>query len=854
MTIEIFEPAPIYLVQNAGPFEVPHPYETGTIRAAVIIDGSVEDLDPSDFTVTPATSPTGGDIHLTPAIAAQFAGSRLTIWRETPEEQGWLGILGEREKGLETQLDRIVMALQELRTGVNSSVRGLAPMQPFEPRDGHSIVFRNGSPAVGPNVDALTHAEEFAERAEAAAEITLAAANFTFADKGAMLASTRSFALGTIIQTRKEGGAWTVASGTAPSPHETTAGGIRLYEAGWQFSSRARAAQAVARGERAAGQILFVQGRRYRVDALGPDGLIGLDLAFHGRCEAWVSGMLQGAAGRAAAFADSTDDGNGSTGWTANPVDGAGDAIGTAAHTPPNAWPQVAQDVLRAMFKNANIHIHNAGYSGQQLQTGWARRNFARAVLGPYPTPDAVIIGFGINDVRQAYFDPATFETELLRLCDRIDQIGAFPIFRTPDEPSDERHNGWLLGKVVEIYRAVAARIGVRVIDWGTAMHELSQCSDATSWRWGADQPDDTHGNDTLHSVKGSFVAASLYPHTLFVRQPITDIAPWSRYCSPIPGYSVYQGAHNKFGACLVVPAGSYTTDQFLLDIWVWSVGAARTMSWAAVDANGYFAPRTVANAPLIGLYDYVSKTTQTIIAPGSAAAAGPDGARDAEAMGLVYRVPQGLSRWAFRAPRDNNAADVYLGYFSIREVRPQFSMAVAAFGAAAAPTIIDRDPEGDVPQILGIQHGRVANLAMQVTLSPGMGVSLWSSRVYGGSVTREAWRKRGLFLFRHASDGRLFLYSTVFNWDGSIGTSASLGSSPAALTWTENKPLRLAGGVNGTGQYISIYDGWSSNAAIISATNLLSAAPLPWGGTPGAIWQHTGVTGVASLTIHGAI
>lgn len=35
MTIEIYDPAPIYSIQNAGPFGVPHPYETGAMRAAV---------------------------------------------------------------------------------------------------------------------------------------------------------------------------------------------------------------------------------------------------------------------------------------------------------------------------------------------------------------------------------------------------------------------------------------------------------------------------------------------------------------------------------------------------------------------------------------------------------------------------------------------------------------------------------------------------------------------------------------------------------------------------------------------------------------------------------------------------
>lgn len=583
------------------------------------------------------------------------------------------------------------------------------------------------------------------------------------------------------------------------------------------------------------------------------DGKRWTMLDFSGQYARMVADMQHGTAVRITAYGDSTTDGNGTTGWTQNPVGGSNNAIGGAAHVPPNAWPQVAQNALRTMFGNAGITVHNAGYSGQQLQTGWAYNNFQNAVLGPYPAPRAVVVSFGINDVRQPYFSPDDFEMQLLLLCRRIARNGAFPIFLLPDEPSDERHSGWKLGKVREVYKSVSARIGVQIIDWGTALNDLSQCSDGTSWRWGADQPDDTHGNDALHSVKGGFIAASIYPHTLWVKEPITDIAPWSRYCKPIAGYSVYQGTMNKFGGAMIAPAGSYATDQSLLDMWVWSVGAARNMYWAAVDANNYLSPRTTANAPLIGMYDYTSKTTQTIVAPASASAAGPDGGRDGEAMGRVFRVPQGLSRWAFRAPRDNNSTDVYLGYFSIREVRPVFSIAHPVFTTVAASTIIDRDPEGDVPQVFGFQHGRTLSLALEVDLPAGMGVCLWSSRVYGGSVTRENNRKRGIFLFRHQTDNRLFLYSVLFNADGSVGTSTSLGSS-AVLTWAGKRQLRITGGIEGNNQVIRVFDGWTSNVAEITATNALTTAPLPWGGTPGAVWQFPGSTGVVGATIYGDV
>ncbi|SFY18741.1 hypothetical protein SAMN04244548_03009 [Paracoccus pantotrophus] len=168
MTVEIFEPAPIYQIQNAGPFAIPHPYETGAIRVAVIEDGQVMDLDPADFTVAPPSG-AGGTVSLAPAIATAHRGARLTIWRETPEEQGWLGVLGERERGLEVQLDRIVMAIQEQREIGRRSLRATVPIAPFDPVDGRAIIFQDGNPAPGPAASDIANAQDYAERAEQAA-------------------------------------------------------------------------------------------------------------------------------------------------------------------------------------------------------------------------------------------------------------------------------------------------------------------------------------------------------------------------------------------------------------------------------------------------------------------------------------------------------------------------------------------------------------------------------------------------------------------------------------------------------------------------------------------------------------
>lgn len=237
MTVEIYEPAPIYNIQNAGPYTIPHPYETGAIRAAVVLDGSVIDLDPDDISVVPATAKAEGMLHLTSEVAEIYSGARLTIWRQTPEEQGWIGVLGERERGLETQLDRIVMNIQELGLGVSQSIRSIEPVAPIVPSEGRALIWSEGNLVAGPHAanidgaaqsasDAALSAEDASaqrvaaniarEAAEAAALQATIAANFTLRDIADLKASLYPYPVGSVIFTRSEGLAFEVLPVGAP--------------------------------------------------------------------------------------------------------------------------------------------------------------------------------------------------------------------------------------------------------------------------------------------------------------------------------------------------------------------------------------------------------------------------------------------------------------------------------------------------------------------------------------------------------------------------------------------------------------------------------------------------------------
>jgi hypothetical protein len=169
MTTEAWTITPEYTVAGIGPYAITHPYAEGAIRAFVVISGVRTALTVADFTVTPVTSDTTGNLFLTPAAAATHAGRKLIIDRVTPDEQGWLGVQGEREKGLEAQLDQTVQGQQEIRQAVAGALRIRGDLAPFDWADG-TVPLRDGPRVIsGPTAADISDAQSQAEAAAASA-------------------------------------------------------------------------------------------------------------------------------------------------------------------------------------------------------------------------------------------------------------------------------------------------------------------------------------------------------------------------------------------------------------------------------------------------------------------------------------------------------------------------------------------------------------------------------------------------------------------------------------------------------------------------------------------------------------
>lgn len=178
MTTETLTEAPIYTILTTGPYAIPHAWsrEGDLVVEVRDADGGTIALTPPDWSVSPATSNTGGDLTLDPGIVGTHQGKSLVITRETLVEQGWLG-QAARERGLEGEIDRTARGVQDLRALTDRMPRlprGTAAHRPQIPDPVADSVLVGRSDGQGwdhgPTVDEVANAQSYSLLAQAWAE------------------------------------------------------------------------------------------------------------------------------------------------------------------------------------------------------------------------------------------------------------------------------------------------------------------------------------------------------------------------------------------------------------------------------------------------------------------------------------------------------------------------------------------------------------------------------------------------------------------------------------------------------------------------------------------------------------
>lgn len=285
------------------------------------------------------------------------------------------------------------------------------------------------------------------------------------------------------------------------------------------------------------------------------------------------SKMAAGQTVKIACYGDSTTDGNLTSGWIKNTFD--------TNHNDdaPNAWPKQLQIILREMYKNENIFVFNAGYSGQRLDNAWGTQNYEKSIINnPHYGPcDIVFISFGFNDADSTtinLLDDTLIQTNLL--IDKIKDSDALPILLTCNvacnkETEDNDNKSFKKEQFNNLKKYIAKMRNIPLFDQDAIMHcwmQNNNCSYADM------QSDNNHWGDLWHRYQASWLASMLFNHIVKIDNANTYESIHfldARANSPIGSNTTSTTTSCKFGLNPYIPLSRFDCrNQVLLDVWVW--------------------------------------------------------------------------------------------------------------------------------------------------------------------------------------------------------------------------------------------------------------------------------------------
>lgn len=330
-------------------------------------------------------------------------------------------------------------------------------------------------------------------------------------------------------------------------------------------------------------------------------------------------------------FGDSTTDGTATSDWTQNPtqaVSGLPWSTAPVANSDhnveaPNAWPVKLQKILRTYHRNPNINVYNAGYSGQQMQNGWANYYFDKAILqNPYiPKPDIVIIGFGLNDITDSGNRITQHISQTLLVMAKVIAAGATPVLVTCDanwrsfknwsSGSSGRDNEESSAQIDAAKHYLATATGVSIIDQ-SEMQRLWMSKNSDYSNQYELQIDGLHWGDTGHSMKAGFVAQSFMPDILRCRGTDIERLSWmdsrARYTrgyesSWIPTSGAEGFKYSRFPRIWLVQPSDYNPREIILDAYVWSEGNQDSLIYRNFGNSNVGSSVAQEDLPLVRVY-----------------------------------------------------------------------------------------------------------------------------------------------------------------------------------------------------------------------------------------------------------
>lgn len=593
-----------------------------------------------------------------------------------------------------------------------------------------------------------------------------------------------------------------------------------------------------------------------------------------------VARMASGLAVKIACYGDSTTDGNATTSWVANPVDGSGNAVGNSDHnlTAPAAWPAVLQGVLRDMYGNNNIAVWNAGYTGQRMDNGWALANYDRAVTNNpfYGHPDVAFIDFGLNDIVDGLgvLENHLQQTELL--VRKLLKQGTLPVlfssgpeFRDTDD-ADQRDNEQISQQINVAKRTICAQFGIPFIDKAQAMVQwLESLNGSDNVSWASLQADALHFSDLGHRFQATYLARMLFPDTIVLGAGQVQNVSFmdSRSNSPIGRNKTFTTALTKFGKC---PLINLTAVPSLLGAksmrcWVWCDAPEIGVAHVTFDNDNQSVYNTAQNSKI----NVRSITNDAASFNGVPPNVGfLHDVRYGDMPIIVGGLKFGLNLVEYTLPANTavlQSANVYHGYFKFAEglwpsvasgfrkdlLRDTGNIYYQSNNTSGSGIIIIRCPE---PENLSNAWSWVANtsaaLLLNCELSVGYGISIMGG-LRGVSSVTPAPIDSGIMLYR-ATSTEIRLYPYTLNSDGTTAFGTAIATFTADATV---KDIRVDLTFDGSGNNVmTIYNGWNKGAVLAAVTFTKGGSMrAPIGGRFGTVYvslpTNTSGTGFARVS-----
>tara|TARA_R110000850_G_scaffold223401_1_gene349099 strand:- start:771 stop:3137 length:2367 start_codon:yes stop_codon:yes gene_type:complete len=563
--------------------------------------------------------------------------------------------------------------------------------------------------------------------------------------------------------------------------------------------------------------------------------------------------MAAGVAVKIACFGDSTTDGNQTTGWSANPKNGNGTAIGTRDQNlfALNAWPAKLELILQDVFDVTNITTWNAGYSGQRMDNGWAVANYQAAVINTYGIPDIVFIGFGLNDIQDAgsQIDAHVEQTEIL--LNRVISEGTTPVLLTNDA---EYRNGTFGSvrdhkesnrQINEAKKSLALKYNIQIIDMNLGLKNWIQ-NNSDGYRWSEQQADGLHFSDKGHLLKASLITSIFSVDTIpFNGGDISkNIDSWDSSTAYVGNYStLYTLSNNRQGGN-VLYSSSAPASTDMMDMLVWNESPNAYITYLGID-NDF---SSSGAAPSVSVKSYID---ETLISKDLISAGGFNSlARRSDEQFTFGKLSYGLNRIKYTS---GGSPTLFYGGWKISEANFS-SVENVLCGSGrfrrgySANTGLYVDPVGIMPAMqntVGGFDGDTVSISVDAVLPPESGVLLLVGQGFDGTqsaVTNN--RKSGVILFRRSND-EAGIYNVSFDDLGAVAFVITPILSTTPLDWSDNKFVgRVEISRVANTQNYKVFNKYRGGATV-GDVNVALVNSTRWSGFVGGVFYNSDTAGV---------